>query len=229
MPMAAPLIASSERGVPKTRSGPKRSRRPRVVPWIAFGSSTSSPKTITDSSRSISCSAASRTASTNDSVRSTASRERFGLSQTCGEGIRILPIDIRHEFVGVRKRACLGERECLSDFRIGFSFDGGANAGRKFGGETEHGVGGKPRFHLAFFPEAEMVIGAGADVFAPAIGVHFEKPGAFAGAKFADYFGGAAGEADDIASVETFGRQSKCFGPSADVRLPLTARLRSMD
>ncbi len=35
-PIATPVIASSESGVVNTRSGPKRSTRPRVDPWIAL-------------------------------------------------------------------------------------------------------------------------------------------------------------------------------------------------
>src|SRR5580698_9166395 len=70
MPMAAPVMASSESGVPKTRSGPSFCSNPLVVPWIALGSSTSSPKTMTDESRSISWSVASRTASVYERVRS---------------------------------------------------------------------------------------------------------------------------------------------------------------
>ncbi len=64
MPTAAPVMASSDRGVPKTRSGPYSSSRPRVVPWMAFGSSASRPKRTTAGSRAISRAVASRTAST---------------------------------------------------------------------------------------------------------------------------------------------------------------------
>lgn len=63
-PMATPVIASSDKGVVKMRSGPKRSSRPRVDPWIALWSSTSRPKTKTLSSRAISWDTASARAST---------------------------------------------------------------------------------------------------------------------------------------------------------------------
>src|SRR5258708_36271586 len=68
--MATPVIASSESGVPNTRAAPYFSTSPRVVPWMAFGSSTSRPKRMTEASRSISWSVASRMASTYDNGRS---------------------------------------------------------------------------------------------------------------------------------------------------------------
>ena len=35
-PIATPVMASSDSGVPNTRSGPNSCTRPRVEPWIAL-------------------------------------------------------------------------------------------------------------------------------------------------------------------------------------------------
>src|SRR5438105_369266 len=155
MPIAAPVIASSDSGVPKTRSGPYFSTSPRVVPWIAFGSSTSSPNTITEESRAISWSVASRTASTKERVRSSPGplpnpsptgrrafvfspfpgREggwgvRFRLlSLMRGEGISFLLEDVAHEFGRVGERARLGEREGIRQFLFNLVLNAHADAG----------------------------------------------------------------------------------------------------
>ena len=67
-PTAVPRIPASASGVSTQRSGPKRSRRPAVARKTPPARPTSSPMTITESSRSISAWSASLTAST--SVRS---------------------------------------------------------------------------------------------------------------------------------------------------------------
>src|SRR5262245_13007259 len=80
MPIAAPVMASSDSGVPKTRSGPYFASKPRVVPWIDLGSSTSRPKTSTAGSRAISWSVASRIASTYEIARGGATFRCAGLT-----------------------------------------------------------------------------------------------------------------------------------------------------
>src|SRR5689334_8816514 len=65
LPNAAPARASSEIGVSKTRSGPKRSKSSGLVTNTPPAAATSSPKKITRSSRSSSSARASRTATRN--------------------------------------------------------------------------------------------------------------------------------------------------------------------
>ena len=62
-PIAAPMIASSEIGVSRTRLGPKRSKSPVVVLNTPPAAATSSPMKYTRSSRSISWASARATAS----------------------------------------------------------------------------------------------------------------------------------------------------------------------
>ena len=67
-PNAAPARASSEIGVSKTRSSPKRSCSSGVAMKTPPAAATSSPKKITDSSRAISSASASRIAARNSSL-----------------------------------------------------------------------------------------------------------------------------------------------------------------
>src|SRR5437667_5375758 len=62
-PKAAPVIASSDNGVPKHRSLPNFSTRPLVLPKMRLWSGTSRPKTKTEGSASISLTRARLTAS----------------------------------------------------------------------------------------------------------------------------------------------------------------------
>src|SRR2546421_2213909 len=228
MPTAAPVIASSDSGVPNTRPGPYFSSRPRVVPWIAFGSSTSRPKTITFGSRAISRSAASRTASTNDSVRPAAARLAT-LPAARGEGIDFLLEDVRGEFGDVRERAALGERERGGDLGLHLAFDRGPLGGREFGGEPADRVSFDPRPALGRGPVAELEVLAGADVLAPAVGRHLEEPRPAAGADRRDHLGGAAEEPGDVVAVEPLGRQPERLGLRANVRPALPPRLVGVD
>src|SRR5690242_4515187 len=149
MPMAAPVMASSDSGVPKTRSGPYLSASPRVVPWIAFGSSTSRPKTITAGSRAISWSAASRTASTNDSVRSEMGAAlRTALSRTRGEGIGFLLEDVRREFRRRGERARFREGEGVREFLLDLILNAHPVARGKRVRQLSQRVGGDPRLAL---------------------------------------------------------------------------------
>src|SRR5437870_5199829 len=97
--------------------------------------------TRTDSSRVISCAAASRTASTNDRVRSMAGGGvRFALARSRGEGIRALLVYVGHQFTGIRERAALGEYEGLRDLGLNFLLDAGALSSRQFGCDLVNGV-----------------------------------------------------------------------------------------
>src|SRR6188768_1805120 len=68
-PTAAPRIPASDSGVSTQRSGPNRSRRPAVARNTPPSRPTSSPRTITESSRPSSTCSASLTASTRSSSR----------------------------------------------------------------------------------------------------------------------------------------------------------------
>src|SRR4051812_36174952 len=166
MPIAAPVIASSERGVPKTRSGPYFSSSPRVVPWIDFGSSTSRPNTTTFGSRAISRSAASRTASTKESVRSAAGRGKrsTAFSTSRGDGIGVLLVDVAHEFGRDREGAGPREREGGRDLGVHLGLDAGPLVRGELLPEPAHRVGGDPRLALGEGAVAELVVAARPDV-----------------------------------------------------------------
>src|SRR5580658_5166227 len=169
-------MASSERGVPKTRSAPYFSTNPRVVPWMAFGSSTSRPKTITDRSRSISWSVASRTASTYESVRSTFASRGPPLTASRGESISFITVgvmsgsplqregfgsgveDVGRQLGQVRERARLGKGDRFFDFLVDFRFDLLAFASRQKFGQPFDLVVFDPRLGLLASPVAEFEI-----------------------------------------------------------------------
>src|SRR5947208_2504772 len=120
---------------------------------------------MTDSSRFISCSAASRTASTNEIVRSAVRAGRFALSRNCGKGIGVLLIDVRYEFGVMRERARLGEGERIGDLRLDLVLNGCTGAGGQLTSHSLNGVGDDPRFALRFVAVAEVIVAAGTDVF----------------------------------------------------------------
>src|SRR5258706_6535519 len=153
MPTAAPVIASSERGVPKTRSDPYFSARPRVVPRIAFGSSTSSPNSSTFASRAISWSVASRIASTYD---------------------RVLPalsaVDMFIEFFRTWKRTFLRERECVRDLGLDLAIYSAALVSREHAAQAAHLVAVDPGLDFVPAAEPQAEILSGTDVLDPPAG-----------------------------------------------------------
>src|SRR5581483_1710478 len=159
MPMAAPVMASSARGVPNTRSGPYFCCRPLVVPWMALGSSTSSPKMMTDVSRAISWSVASRTASVYEIVLSIS-----GFLANIGEQLGV-----------IREGALLGKRKRLLYLLLHGSFDFLAPGGLDLRPNFRHLVLLHPRFSLAPGPIPKLIILVGADVLLPAVGHAFEE------------------------------------------------------
>src|SRR5260370_11228050 len=188
MPTAAPVMASSDSGVPKARCGPYFSARPRVVPWMAFGSSTSRPNRTTDGSRAISWSVASRTASTKESVRGeTACRGPAvrpcwrGRSVEAGDGMGFLLEDVAGQLLGAGERAVLGEGEGRGHLAADLLLDRGPRLGAQRLGQAAQRVGGEPRPGLLLGAVAEAEVVAGADVLAPAVGRHLEEPRALAG------------------------------------------------
>src|SRR5918994_8135 len=92
-PTAVPRMPASESGVSTQRSAPKRSRSPAVARKTPPARPTSSPITITDSSRSISVWSASLTAST--SVLSAIAQVRWGID------VGVLEDELR---IGLRQR-----------------------------------------------------------------------------------------------------------------------------
>ncbi len=190
MPMAAPVIASSDSGVPKTRSAPYFSGRPSVVPWIAFGSSTSSPNRTTFGSRAISRSVASRIASTNERTRSpvfvvreAARSSRRQAANSSASSVKMS----RHQFARVRERARLRELE-----RGGRSRPPppprSAFARRAGVARPARGTGSfvYPRLALGLVAVAEVIVRARADVLAPAVRRHFEELRPFAARELRD-------------------------------------------
>src|ERR1044071_1180760 len=156
--MATPVMASSESGVPNTRSGPNFSNSPRVVPWIAFGSSTSKPNRITDESRAISCSVASRTASTYDSSRS------------------ISPvINVRIKLRRLGPRALLRESESIFNFSLHFHFDTPPLCRIELGAQSFDRIVLQPG--LSFFSRSvtELKIVVGSHMLFEPVGQTFEE------------------------------------------------------
>src|SRR5690242_14195171 len=115
LPNAAPARASSEIGVSKTRSGPKRSKSSGLVTNTPPAAATSSPKKITRSSRSSSSARASRTA-TRNSISATGELPCGGIGRGIRRGQCVLAqlldlrLDRRLELLELARVHVLGEQ-----------------------------------------------------------------------------------------------------------------------
>src|SRR5262245_26009710 len=173
MPIAAPVMASSDRAVPTTRSEPYFSTRPRVVPWMALGSSTSRPKTTTDGSRAISWSAASRTASTQESVRGSLVARAGRIETACS--MALLLENVAGQLLGPRERAGLGEGEGVGNLVLDGALDPRPLLRFDQFSQAREDVGGQQRLRLVRAAKTEVVVEPGADVLAPAVGHHLQE------------------------------------------------------
>src|ERR671930_2553926 len=107
-PTAPPMIPASANGVSTQRSGPKRSRRPAVARKTPPARPTSSPSTMTFSSRSISVWSASLTASTSVLLGIGVPRDELGVRVRkglgCGDahphGLERVAADLLDELLG---------------------------------------------------------------------------------------------------------------------------------
>src|SRR5919198_3477006 len=106
-PTAVPRIPASASGVSKQRSGPKRSRSPAVARNTPPARPTSSPITITESSRASSTWNASLTASTMLSSAIEDLLQFFPVGSQRGERVDVRVLE--HE-VRIRRRLRLGRR-----------------------------------------------------------------------------------------------------------------------
>src|SRR5260221_8790668 len=214
MPTAAPVMASSASGVPNTRSGPYLSTSPRVVPRMALGSSTSRPKRMTELSRSISRSCASRTASTNASVR------------VASAGA----IHVRPELVRGREGARLREGEGLGDFRFDFPFDAPPLVGRKHAAQARDLVAAHPGIGFVARAIAEREVLAGTDVLAPTVrhALEEERP-RLARTQSGHRLRDSCADGQDVVAVDAFGGQPVRAGAGHDVSRVLAAELMGVD
>src|SRR5919201_6410755 len=106
-PTAVPRIPASASGVSKQRSGPKRSRSPAVARKTPPARPTSSPITITESSRASSTWNASLIASTIDS----SAKEAPQLLEIRPERRRRIGVRVREHELDVRRRLRLSRRD----------------------------------------------------------------------------------------------------------------------
>src|SRR5258708_6389187 len=200
MPTATPVMASSESGVPKTRSGPYLSVRPRVVPRMAFGSSTSRPKSSTFSSRAISWSVASRMASTKVRCLSP-----------------VLAVYMLVKLVGSGKRTLFREFESVLDLGLDVGVDALALLVGQHAPQPLHLIGLLPGIDLLAAAEAEAEVFAWTDVLHPAAGFALDE--ARAGALAQGRHGRARRleDAEHIPILDRFRRNAVRPHPAADV------------
>ncbi len=178
-PIEAPTITASAVGVSTTRSAPKRCCRPSVARNTPPDLPTSSPSTITRSSRSISSPRAEQIASTmlNVGHRRAPSLEQLG--PLGGEARRILGPDV----VEQQRRVGRPDRRHLGDGAVdlrgapgrGCVFGGvvPAPGGAHPGAEADQRVAGLPAFLLGGIDVARRVVGGG--VGAEAIGHRLDQ------------------------------------------------------
>src|SRR6266511_2738151 len=107
-PTAVPRIPASASGVSKQRSGPKWSRSPAVARKTPPAWPTSSPITITESSRSSSTWKQSLIASTRVNSANVASQDPPQLGQLGLERLRRIHVGVLEEQTGIRRRLGLG-------------------------------------------------------------------------------------------------------------------------
>src|SRR5579872_2037389 len=160
---------------------------------MALGSSTSRPNRITDRSRSISWSVASRTASTYDSVRSIFASRGAVLAARRGDSISLRAVgvmsgsplqregfgrcveDVGRQLGEVREGARLGKGNRLLDFLVDLGFDLFAHACRQEVGQPFDLVILDPGFGLFAGAVAEFEILVRADVLSPAVRLALEE------------------------------------------------------
>src|SRR5262245_548300 len=106
-PTAVPRIPASASGVSTQRSGPKRSRRPAVARNTPPARPTSSPMTITESSRASSTWKQSLIASTISSSANGTSHDAAQLREIRGERLRRVRVRVVEDERDVRVRLCL--------------------------------------------------------------------------------------------------------------------------
>src|SRR6266540_561320 len=96
-------------------------------------------------------------------------------SAVSGCNMVLLPEHVAGKFLGGGEGAGLRNGEGVGDLLPHLALDPGALSRVQLRRETRHRVGGDPGRGLVLATEAEVIVETGADVFAPAVGHHFEE------------------------------------------------------
>jgi hypothetical protein len=125
--------------------------------------------------------------------------------------------------------ARLGECKRIRDLGFDFLFDVGANSRGKLGRDAMNRIGSDPRFALGLISISQLIIMPRADMFAPAIGAHFEEPRPLTATDILNHSVRAVQQTEYIRPIEFVRRQAKRFSAAANIRSALPAILLRMD